>query len=171
MINLIVLRGSLRQQDILLSNICMCTWWVATLDFYILVEVENSTKINIFMLPLKHKVLITNDNLAKRNRQRCKKCFVCEGEHPFFSCEGEHPVFSCPFACIVYHIVYMTKNITPPTKITNMFINWLSRIDKKTKARIHIAICWCIWLCRNNTILNKMRGINFFFPVILLATH
>ena len=37
-------------------------------------------------------------------------------------------------------LIHFTFNISPPTSITNLFGNWLSGVDKKTKARIRIGV-------------------------------
>jgi hypothetical protein len=61
-------------------------------------------------------------------------------------------------------MIHFTYNIPPPANITNMFGNWLNRIDKDTKARIRMrvsAMYWAIWHCQNNIIFNKQTGFSF----------
>ena len=117
---------------------------------------------------LKYKVLLTKDNLAKRQWNGCKKCCFYD-----FIETIDHLFLACPFARIVWRMIFYTYNLPPPTNITNMFGNWLNGIDKKTKARIRIgvsALCWSIWTCRNDIVFNKSKGTNFL-QVIRLATH
>jgi hypothetical protein len=87
-------------------------------------KLKNPLKIKIFMWFLNKKVLLTRDNLAKRNLNGSKKCCFCECEPSFLS---------CPFARLVWRIIFAKYDIPPPTNITNMFGNWLNGIDIKTK--------------------------------------
>jgi hypothetical protein len=80
----------------------------------------------------------------------------------------EHLFISCPFARIIWFMVYFTFNIPPPTKVTNMFGNWLNGVDKNDKSRIHIgvsALCWSIWNCRNDIIFNRQKGTDFLHVI------
>ena len=116
---------------------------------------------------LSEKVLLTMDNLAKRNWHGCQKCCFCDSLETI-----EHLFISCPFAKNLWRMIFFTFNITPPTNIANMFSNWLNGVEKKTKARIRVgvtALCWSIWTSRNNIIFNK-SGTNFL-QVIRLAVH
>ena len=125
-------------------------------------------KIKVFMWFLKNKVLLTKDNLAKRNWQGCTKCSFCGSEETV-----DHLFITCPFSKIIWTVVYSTYNITPPVNVTNMFGNWLNGVEKKTKARIRIgvaAICWSIWNCRNNIIFNRARNFHVM-QVINMAVH
>jgi hypothetical protein len=85
-------------------------------------------KIKIFMWFLNNKVLLTKDNLAKRNWNGCQKCCFCN------ELETIHHLFlACPFAKIVWRMVYLTFNLPPPADITNMFGNWLNGRGKESR--------------------------------------
>ena len=115
-------------------------------------------KIKVFMWFLHKKVLLTKDNLAKRNWKGDSHCSFCGNSETV-----DHLFISCPFAKLFWRIVFCTYNIPPPTNVTNMFGNWLNGMDKKTKDRIRIgvsAICWSIWNCRNNLVFNKKQSGN-----------
>jgi hypothetical protein len=125
-------------------------------------------KIIFFMWFLNNKVVLTKDNLAKRNWHGCTKCCFCNSDEIV-----ENLLISCPFARIVWRMVYFTYNIPPPTNITNMFGNWLNRVDKTDKVRIRIgvsALYWSIWTCQNNFVFNKHIGTNFL-QVIRMTAH
>jgi hypothetical protein len=125
-------------------------------------------KIKFFMWFRNSKVLLTKDNLAKRNWHGCTKCCFCDSMESV-----EHLFLYCPFARIVWRMMYFTYNIPPPTNITNMFGNWLNGVDRNDKARIRIgvsALCWSIWNCRNTIVFDKQKGTNFL-QVIRLAAH
>ena len=125
-------------------------------------------KIKIFMWFLNRKVLLTKDNLAKKNWQGSSHCAFCGGDETI-----EDLFLACPFAKLVWRVVFCTYNIPPPTNVSNMFGNWLNGVDKKTKARIHIgvsAICWSIWNCRNNLVFNRQNTFHVL-QVIHMTVH
>ena len=74
-------------------------------------KIKVPLKIKIFMWFLYSKVILTKDNLAKRNWNGDKCCSFCDSQETI-----QHLFFDCPFAKIVWHIVYMSYNITPPKK-------------------------------------------------------
>jgi hypothetical protein len=55
-------------------------------------KLKISLKIKIFMWFLHNKVLLTKDNLAKRNWKGCPKCCFCEAQETI-----EHLFIACPF--------------------------------------------------------------------------
>ena len=77
------------------------------------------------------KVLLTKDNLLKRQWAGCGKCVFCGSNETI-----EHLFISCQLACQIWRLVHFTFNITPPTSVTNFFGNWLDVVDKITKASI-----------------------------------
>jgi hypothetical protein len=116
-------------------------------------------KIKKFMWFLNNKVLLTKDNLVKRNWHGCTKCCFCNEPETI-----NHLFLSCPFAKIVWRMIYFTFGIHPPANITNMFGNWLNGVHKLDKNRIRIgisAVCWSIWTNRNDIIFNRQKGTNF----------
>jgi len=60
-------------------------------------------KIKVFMWFLNKKVLLTGDNLAKRNWNGSKKCCFCDAEE-----KVEHLFLSCPFNRLIGRIIYST---------------------------------------------------------------
>jgi hypothetical protein len=66
---------------------------------------------------------------------------------------------ACPFAknCLANDL-FNIYNIPLPSNITNMFGNWLNGVTKIDKAKIRIgvlALCWAIWISRNDIVFNK----------------
>ena len=115
-----------------------------------------------------NKVILTKDNLAKRNWNGCKKCVFCDLEESI-----DHLFFTCPFAHFLWTIVQYAFNITPPVNGTNMFGSWLDGVHKSLRAQIRVGSCallWSIWRCRNDIVFNKGGHPNFLH-VIRLATH
>jgi hypothetical protein len=116
-------------------------------------------KIRIFMWFLNKKVLLTKDNLAKRNWTGSMKCAFCSSDESI-----EHLFIKCPFAKLIWRVVHFTFSISPPANIKNLFGNWLNGLDKKTKARIRVGVCallWAIWNCRNDIVFNRAEGMFF----------
>ena len=93
-------------------------------------------KIKIFMWFLFRKVILTKDNLAKRNWNGCRKCCFCDQDETI-----QHLFISCPFAKMIWRIVFMAFNIHPPTSISNLFGNWLKGVSKKEKVQIRVGVC------------------------------
>ena len=93
-------------------------------------------KIKIFMWFLYRKVLLTRDNLTKRNWTGCKKCCFCDQEETI-----QHLFIACPFAKMVWRIAHMAFNITPPNNISHLFGNWLRGVTKKEKVHIRVGVC------------------------------
>jgi hypothetical protein len=131
-------------------------------------KIKVPLKIRIFMWFLHKKVLLTKDNLAKRNWQGNKRCCFCDKDETI-----QHLFIACPFAKIVWRIVYMAFNICPPANITNLFGNWLGGVPKYDKVQIRVGVCallWAIWNTRNDYIFNNAKS-NSFMKVIPKDTH
>jgi hypothetical protein len=125
-------------------------------------------KIRIFMWFLFKKVILTKDNLVKRNWHGNKKCCFCDHEETI-----QHLFITCPLAKIVWRIVFMAFDITSRTSINNLFENWLKDVNKNDKVQIHVGVCallWAIWNVRNDYIFNNAKS-SSFMQVISMATH
>ena len=116
---------------------------------------------------VQREVILTKDNLAKRNWNGCKKCCFCDKDETI-----QHLFISCPFATLIWRTVHVAYNLPPPTSIPNLFGNWLVGINKILKGHIRVGVCallWAIWNCRNDRVFNRSRSINFL-QVIFRAT-
>ena len=124
--------------------------------------------IKIFMWFLHRKVLLTKDNLAKRNWNGSKKCCFCDQDETI-----QHLFITCPFAKMVWRIVHVALNLTPPNNISHLFGNWLGGVSKKDKVPIRVGVCallWAMWNIRNDYIFNNAKSCSFL-QVIPMATH
>jgi hypothetical protein len=73
-------------------------------------------------------VILTKDNLARRNWNGCKKCAFCDADESI-----NHLFFDCPFARLIWGTIQYTFNVPPPpANVTNIFKNWLNEVDKKS---------------------------------------
>jgi hypothetical protein len=75
---------------------------------------------------------------------------------------------------IVRCIAHMNFNIVSSTNITNLFGNWLHRVNKKDTIYICVeayAFLWALWNLRNDVIFNRSKAFIFFVGYILLTTY
>jgi hypothetical protein len=60
----------------------------------------------------------------------------------------------------MWRVVQVSFNITPHVNIAHMFVGWLNGINKKIMYKILVgasALCWAIWLSRNDIAFNNTR--------------
>jgi hypothetical protein len=70
--------------------------------------------------------------------------------------------FYCHFANFVWNIVHITFVIQPPTSFVNLFGSWLHGLCPKLRNQILLgatALCWAIWLNRNDMVFKKAKSI------------
>ena len=114
------------------------------------------------------KVILTKDNLVRRRWNGSKQCAFCESDETV-----NHLFIDCVFTRNIWRLIHFTYNISPPASIENMFSDWLTGLDKSTKARIRIGVCafiWAIWNCRNDVVFNRSDNIHFL-QVVHRATY
>ena len=117
-------------------------------------------KVKIFLWYLRRGVVLTRDNLAKRNWQGSKNCCFCHKDETIL-----HLFYECRFARFVWCIIQVATGLFPPRGVSNMFGNWLRGIRKDLKSLILLGaatICWSLWLCRNDVVFNKKKNLFSF---------
>lgn len=139
------------------------------------IPVDNNKKIWKMKIPLKTKifawylrrgVILTKDNLVKRNWHGCTKCVFCHHDETI-----KHLFFQCSFARTIWSLIQMASGIYPPTSVANIFGNWLFGIDVKYRILIRVgalAVIWSLWLCRNDKVFNNKAS--SFLQVIYRST-
>ena len=108
-------------------------------------------KVKTFTWYLRRGVVLTKDNLAKRNWQGSTKCVFCHHDENI-----KHLFFQCQFARSIWSAIQVASNLYPPTSLANIFGNWLHGIYHKFRKHIQvgaIALLWSLWLCRNDRVL------------------
>ena len=89
--------------------------------------VDNNKKIWKMKLPLRTKVftwylrrgvILTKDNLAKRNWQGSKKCVFYHHDESI-----KHLFFQCSFARSIWSTIQIASNLYPPRSVANVFGN------------------------------------------------
>ena len=99
-------------------------------------------------------VVLTKDNLVWRQWQGDRKCCFCSSDESI-----QHLLFDCHFAKFIWRIVRVSFNLIPPTSVHNLFTCWLEGINRKLKSHILVgasAICWALWLTRNNIVFDTV---------------
>ena len=141
-------------------------------------EVEDTTKIKIFLWYLKKGVILTKDNLLKRKWKGSSSCCFCTKEESI-----QHLFFECHVAKTVWNAVFFAFGIKQPTNIANMLGSWLrgfslnlrKHIFGRSNLRKHILVeattmCWAIWKTRNDAALNRSFP-NSYLQVIFRETY
>jgi len=72
----------------------------------------------------------------------------------------QHLFIDCPLTKTIWGIIFFATNLTQPRSINHMFGTWLRNQNKRMRSLIWVgvaAICWAIWLCRNDVIFNELK--------------
>ena len=85
-------------------------------------------KIKIFMWYLIKGVVLTKDNLVKRNWQGNIKCGFCDSNETI-----QHLFINCHFAYYIWRLIACCFGLRPPRSIRHIFGSWLIQVDSKTK--------------------------------------
>ena len=121
-------------------------------------------KIKIFLWYLKWGVILTEDNLARRNWQGSQQYCFCHEDETI-----QHLFFDCHFIRLVWTSVYTAWGLPNPSSVTNMFGNWLIGTLKDYKPLVLVgaaALCWSVWRCRNAVVFYKKKVFflaNYFY--------
>ena len=115
-------------------------------------------KIKIFMWYLKRGVILTKDSLARRNWNGNKTCCFCSKPETI-----QHLFVECHYAKFLLHAIHLVLGIPPPVNIEYLYNNILLLTGA-------VAICWSIWLARNDTVSNNCRP-KTFLQVLFSKTH
>jgi hypothetical protein len=92
-------------------------------------------KIKIFLWYLQRGVILTKDDLAKRNWRDSKQCCFCNCDEII-----NHLLFNCHHAKEIWRIVYLATGLTPPKMATNMLGVWLYNLDQENMMLILVEV-------------------------------
>jgi len=73
-------------------------------------------KIKIFLWFLKKEVLLTKDNLVRRNWRGTVTCDFCKQSESI-----QHLFFDCIYAKFLWRVVFSTTGLMPPSNVANLF--------------------------------------------------
>lgn len=110
-------------------------------------------KFKIFLWYLRKGIILTKDNLAKRNWQGSLSCASCHKEETI-----QHLFFDCRFARSVWSVFLMATGINQPQNVDHMFGDWLQGFNSVLKPLLLLGaavLCWALWICRNDLVFEK----------------
>jgi hypothetical protein len=116
-------------------------------------------KIKVFMWYLKKRVILTMDNLAKRNWRGNRGCSFCNTLESI-----QHLFFNCAYAKFLWTAVHMVLGIAQPTDVNDLFNHWLKREGTNHNLNLLIvaaALCWSLWISRYEIVFDKCRPKTF----------
>jgi hypothetical protein len=125
-------------------------------------------KIKVFMWYLKKGVILTKDNLAKRNWRGNTNCSFCGLQETV-----NHLFFKCAYARFLWTAVHMFFGIPRPLNIENFFNSWLKTGNNDFNRGLLVAasaLCWSLWITRNEIVFDKCRP-KSFLQVLFRGTH
>ena len=131
-------------------------------------KVKVPLKIKVFMWFVHKRVILTKDNLARRNWSGSKRCSFCDHDESI-----RHLFLDCPMAKILWRSVQIAFNINPPGSINMIFGTWLQGIDPVIAKHIRVGVCallWAIWMCRNDLVFNRTTNIHFLLIIFRATT-
>ena len=85
----------------------------------------------------------------------------------------QHLFLDFHFAKFIWRVVHISSGINPPLSISHMFGNWLVGINRKIMYLSLVgasALCWAIWLSRNEVVFDKTR-VSSAMQVIFRGTY
>jgi hypothetical protein len=131
-------------------------------------HVKIPTKIKIFLWYLKLGVTLTKDNLARRNWEGDKRCGFC-----YLPESIQHLFLDCYYAKFLWRLVHLLFGIPPLHTIDDLFNHW-SKVGSGNQNNLMLiaaaALCWSIWLTRNEVVFDKGRP-KTFLQVLFRGTH
>jgi hypothetical protein len=130
-----------------------CTFW----------KLRVPLKIKIFSWYLWKGLILAKDNLAKRNWRGSLKCCFCNADETI-----QHLFFGYHVARNIWNLIFITFGIQPPTSFSHILGSWLRGFSKSLKNQCTvgtIALCWAIWLNRNEVVFRNTNP-NSFVQVI-----
>jgi hypothetical protein len=94
-------------------------------------KVKLLLKIKVFLWYLKQGVILTKDNLVKRNWKGSVQCCFCSSNETI-----QHLFFDCHMARLMWSIVCMPFGIQPPSSIADLFGSWLRNFLFKLRNQV-----------------------------------
>jgi hypothetical protein len=116
-------------------------------------KMKISLKTKVFGWYLRRGVILTKDNLAKRNWHRSKSCILRHQDETI-----KHLFFQYRFTRSIWSIIQVTSTLYPSRSVANIFGNWLHGIDNRFRTLIRVgvlAVVWSLWLCINDKVFNN----------------
>ena len=108
---------------------------------------------------LHKQVILTKDNLTKRNWTGPTRCSFCDRGETI-----KHLFLDCPLARVLWRTIHIAFNISPPNSVNTLFGTWFNRVEPGLARHIRVGVCalmWVLWNCRNDLVFNRTTNIHF----------
>ena len=131
-------------------------------------KIENSFENKIFYLATPSWVILTKDNLAKRNWKGSKQCCFYMNEESIV-----HLFFRCHMARLLWRIIFITFGLTKSNNIVHLFGSWLQDFMWEKKKVLFTCLCallWSIWLSRNDVFFHNTQK-QTVLQILIRATY
>jgi hypothetical protein len=91
-------------------------------------KIKISLKIKIFFWYLQRGIILTKDNLARKDGKGSQKCCFYNINETI-----KHLFFGCHHAKQIWRIIYFATGLSQPKSVFHMLGNWLHILDNKMK--------------------------------------
>ena len=84
-----------------------------------------------------------------------------------------HLFFDCHVARLLWRLIHITSGLQRPSNIVHMFVIWLNGMQWAHKKIVNAglcALCWAIWLNRNDIIFLKSQK-QTYLQILFRATY
>ena len=131
-------------------------------------QIKIPTRLKIFLWYLKKGVILTKDNLARRNWNGDTRCSFYHSPESI-----QHLFLDCFYAKFLWRAVHLMFAISPPKSIDDLFNRWSKTGGNKHNSLLLTttsALCWVVWMTRNKIVFDKCKP-KFFLQVLFRGTH
>ncbi|WVZ53969.1 hypothetical protein U9M48_004850 [Paspalum notatum var. saurae] len=105
-------------------------------------------------------VILTKDNLAKRNCKGRRNCEFCSKQETI-----QHLFFECHYAKFLWRAVHCIFGLTPPINTGHLLNVWSKQGGKRMVQPLltgAATFCWAIWLTRNEVLFRRTHWIRLW---------
>ena len=99
-------------------------------------------KVKVFLWFLHRGVILTKDNLVRRNWHGNEKCCYCSNNETI-----QHLFFECHMARLIWRIIHITFGLQKTNNVIHMLGSWLQGIGEKKKNLIPTCVSVVCWAC------------------------
>jgi hypothetical protein len=122
-------------------------------DNMVLWKLKVPLHIKIFLWYLKQGVVLTKDNLIRRNWNGNKQCVFCSQHESI-----QHLFFDCHFAKFLWRAVQVTFNIDVPISIAHVCNGWATGLGNQFRNLVPVGattLVWALWISRNDIVFDN----------------
>jgi hypothetical protein len=113
-------------------------------------------------------IILTKDNLIKRNWNENKKCGFCNTDESI-----QHLFIECHFARHMWRLFHFCFGMSALRSVRHIFSTWITAIDLRTNRLVITGVsvfCRAIWISRNDLVFNNVSSFTYLH-VLFRGTH